>query len=171
MPQELFMRLAIAKAAKGIAAGQFPYGATIVRYGAVIASAHNVVGKTSDPTAHAEVHAIRRACKRLGSANLSECEIYCTCEPCAMCMGACYSAHISAIYFGASIADKAAFKLTDLGVGAWALRKQPGAPKVARHFLRADCVALFETFVRKANNAAPAAVVPPEGKPGARRRR
>jgi len=170
-PNEQFMRMAIAKTSSGIDAGQFPYGATIVRDGEVIACEHNVVHKSGDPTMHAEVHAIRKACKKLGTADLGGCEIYCTCEPCAMCMGACYWAHISKIYFGAGIEDKDAFKLKDLGIGAWALRKQAGAPKVERHSLRAECVALFEQFVKRASSAGPAASEPPVGKPGVRRRR
>jgi len=128
--------------------------------------------KSGDPTAHAEVHAIRQACDKLSTIDLGGCDIYCTCEPCAMCMGACYWANIRTIYFGAGIPDKSPFHLRDLGVGAWELSKQcQAAPKVVRHVLRAQCIPLFAAYVKKANIVAPAAGEPPERKPAPRRRR
>jgi tRNA(Arg) A34 adenosine deaminase TadA len=172
MPNKKFMRAAIAETKAGIAAGHFPYGAVIVRGKEMIACEHNVVAATTDPTAHAEVHAIRVACARLGTTDLSSCEIYCTCEPCAMCMGACYWAKIPTIYFGASIEDKYAFHLKDFGIGASSLSKQSKeSPKVVEGFLRAECVELFALFVKTAKNAEPAADAKPARKRGAPRRR
>ena len=83
----------------------------------MIACEHNVVARATDATAHAEVHAIRVACGAVGSTDLSGCDIYCTCEPCVMCFGACYWAKVSTIYFGAGIGDKFALGLPDFGSG------------------------------------------------------
>jgi len=82
-----------------------PFGAVIVRDGKIIAEARNTVVIDNDPTAHAEVNAIRDACRKLGSFQISECEIYCSCEPCPMCLGAIYWARPKALYFAASRED------------------------------------------------------------------
>ena len=85
---ERFMRLAIARAHEGVASGQSPFGACVVKDGAVVSCEHNVVWRTTDITAHAEIHAIRVACARLQSIELPGCVIYSTCEPCPMCFSA-----------------------------------------------------------------------------------
>lgn len=165
------MKLAIAEASKGIAAGHFPYGAAIVRRGRLLVCEHNVVARTGDPTMHAEVHAIRKACKKLGTTDLAGCEIYCTCEPCAMCMGACYFSNVSTIYFGAGIPDKLALGLPDLGVGAWAIsRRSKSSPKVVGGFMREQCVQLFRDYLKRVNSAEPEATEPPGHRPGLGRR-
>jgi tRNA(Arg) A34 adenosine deaminase TadA len=82
-----------------------PFGAVIVKGGAIIAEGVNKVTSTSDPTAHAEVVAIRDACKKLGVFDLEGCEIYASCEPCPMCLAAIYWARLSHIYFANSSAD------------------------------------------------------------------
>ncbi len=79
-----------------------PFGAVIVRDGQIIGEGANVVLKRRDPTAHAEVEAIRDACRRLGDHRLSGCEIYASSEPCPMCLGAIYWARVDRIYFGSS---------------------------------------------------------------------
>ena len=84
-----------------------PFGAVIVRNGAVIAVAHNEVLGTNDPTAHAEVVALRRATAKLGSFHIPDCEIYSTCEPCPMCLAAIHWAGITKLYFGADRHDAA----------------------------------------------------------------
>src|SRR5216684_3132378 len=99
------MRVAIEKAKEGIALGQTPFGACIARAGGLLSSAHNVVWQTTDITAHAEIHAIREACRKLSSIDLSGCVIYSTCEPCPMCFSACHWARISKIVYGANIQD------------------------------------------------------------------
>lgn len=76
-----------------------PFGAVIVKNGKVIAQGFNQVLKTNDPTAHAEITAIREACKLLNTFDLSDCEIYTSCEPCPMCLSACYWANLSKIYY------------------------------------------------------------------------
>jgi len=82
-----------------------PFGAIIVRNGKIIASAHNTVIKTNDPTAHAEVNAVRKAAKKLKRFDLSDCVIYTNCEPCPMCLGAVYWAHLDKMYYGNTKTD------------------------------------------------------------------
>jgi tRNA(Arg) A34 adenosine deaminase TadA len=90
-----------------------PFGALIARDGKVIAEGFNQVTSANDPTAHAEVVAIREACAKLGSFNLAGCEIYTSCEPCPMCLGAIYWARLERIYFANSRADAAAIGFDD----------------------------------------------------------
>lgn len=82
-----------------------PFGAVVVKDGKVIATAHNMVLKNNDPTAHGEIMAIRSSCKELGSFDLSGCELYTTGEPCPMCLCACMWANIDKIYYGCTIMD------------------------------------------------------------------
>ncbi|MEK6659446.1 MAG: nucleoside deaminase [Campylobacterota bacterium] len=82
-----------------------PFGAVVVKDGKVIAKAHNQVLKLNDPTSHAEINAIKKASKKLGTYDLSGCEIYTTCMPCPMCNGAIRWANIKTIYYGATSAD------------------------------------------------------------------
>jgi tRNA(Arg) A34 adenosine deaminase TadA len=90
-----------------------PFGAVIVRNGEVIAEGWNQVTSTNDPTAHAEIVAIRRACIVLGGFNLPDCDIYTSCEPCPMCLGAIYWARLRRIYFANSRADAARIGFDD----------------------------------------------------------
>ena len=93
-----FMKEAIALACENIKQGGGPFAAVIVKDNQVIARTGNTVTTDNDPTAHAEVNAIRMACKKLGTFDLSGCEIYSSCEPCPMCLSAIYWAHIDKIY-------------------------------------------------------------------------
>ncbi|MDE3015639.1 MAG: nucleoside deaminase [Pseudomonadota bacterium] len=95
------MRQAIAEAGAAARAGEVPVGAVIAQGGNVLASAHNLIETNNDPTAHAELLAIRAACGALGNARLVDCDLYVTLEPCAMCAGAISFARIRRIYFGA----------------------------------------------------------------------
>lgn len=90
-----------------------PFGAVVVKNGAIIASGANAVTATNDPTAHAEVVAIRRACQVLGSFQLEGCEIYCSCEPCPMCLGAIYWARPAKIYYANTKQDAADIQFDD----------------------------------------------------------
>ncbi|HPF70686.1 MAG TPA: nucleoside deaminase [Candidatus Krumholzibacteria bacterium] len=109
-----FMNEAVAEAARGIAAGEGgPFGAVIVKDGRVVARAHNQVVGHGDPTAHAEVQAIRAACRALGTFDLAGCEIFSTCEPCPMCFSAIHWARLDRVHFGASRADAAAVGFDD----------------------------------------------------------
>ena len=93
-----------------------PFGAVIVRDGVIVAEGYNVVTSSCDPTAHAEVTAIRRACAALGSFHLGGCEIYTSCEPCPMCLGAIYWAHLDRIYFGCTHTDAAGAGFDDSAI-------------------------------------------------------
>lgn len=104
--QSEFMQIAIQEAREGISNGDGgPFGTAIVRDGVLIASGHNHVLAYNDPTCHGEVDAIRKACKRLGTFDLTGCELYTTGEPCHMCLCACMWANISKIYYGCTVAD------------------------------------------------------------------
>lgn len=107
MRNEDFMRQAIELAVENIKNGGGPFGAVIVKDGVVVATGVNRVTANNDPTAHAEVCAIRAACTKLGAFDLSGCVIYTSCEPCPMCLGAIYWAHIDKIYYGANQLDAA----------------------------------------------------------------
>lgn len=93
--------------------GGGPFGAIIAKDGVMIAEASNSVTIDSDPTAHAEVNAIRKACQRLATFSLEGCEIFCSCEPCPMCFGAIYWARISKIYYSNNRKDAAAIGFSD----------------------------------------------------------
>ena len=95
-----FMREAIRLANESVKKGGGPFGAVIVKDGEIIAGSSNSVTIDNDPTAHAEVNTIRQACQRLQTFDLSGCDIYTSCEPCPMCLGAIYWARISHIFYG-----------------------------------------------------------------------
>ncbi len=99
MDKEKFMRMAIDLSIENIDKGGGPFGAVIVKDGVVIAASANSVTNDNDPTAHAEVNTIRAAAKKLGTFDLSGCEIYSSCEPCPMCLGAIYWARLDRLYF------------------------------------------------------------------------
>jgi len=108
MDKNKYMQLAIDLAKDNVKKGfGGPFGAVIVKNGEVIAQAANSVTSTNDPTAHAEVNAIRQACKKLNTFNLSGCEIYASCEPCPMCLSAIYWARIDKVYVAATKKDAA----------------------------------------------------------------
>lgn len=109
-----FMRMAIALSEQNVADGLGgPFGAVIVKGSEVIAASANKVVPTNDPTAHAEVSAIRLACRALNTFNLQGCVIYTSCEPCPMCLGAIYWAHLDKIYYANTKADAAAIDFDD----------------------------------------------------------
>jgi guanine deaminase len=108
------MREAIRLAESGMREGRGgPFGCVIVRRGAVVGRGRNQVTSTNDPTAHAEVAAIRDACARLGTFQLADCELYTTCEPCPMCLAAIYWARIPTVFYGNDRQDAAAIGFDD----------------------------------------------------------
>jgi tRNA(Arg) A34 adenosine deaminase TadA len=112
-PEDL-MRRAVALSAEKMRAGfGGPFGAVVARAGAIIAEGFNQVLSDSDPTAHAEVVAIREACRRLGSFSLQGCEMYTSCEPCPMCLGAIYWARLDRVYYANTRTDAAAIGFDD----------------------------------------------------------
>jgi guanine deaminase len=111
---ERFMRLAIDLATENVVSGAGgPFGAVIVKNGEVLATGVNNVTASHDPTAHAEITALRNAAKVLGSFELQGCTIYSSCEPCPMCLGAIYWARCDALFFGSTAADAAAAGFDD----------------------------------------------------------
>ena len=107
-PNPVFMQRAIQLAIENVRAGKGgPFAAVIVRDGEIIGEGANSVTTTNDPTAHAEVNAIRNACRALNTFTLKDCEIYTSCEPCPMCLAAIYWARIRAIYYGSDSNDAA----------------------------------------------------------------
>ena len=114
MTSTTHMRKALALAQQGVRLGHGgPFGAVIVRGGAIVGEGWNQVLKEQDPTCHAEVVAIRDACGRLGTFDLSGCEIYASSEPCPMCLGAIYWARLERLYFCNTGEDAAAFGFRD----------------------------------------------------------
>lgn len=113
MEKRDLMRRAIALSEVSVKNGGGPFGAVIARNGEIIAEASNKVTIDCDPTAHAEVSAIRLASKRLDTFDLSGCGIYTSCEPCPMCLGAIYWAHLDRIYYANNRSDAAAIGFDD----------------------------------------------------------
>src|SRR3954469_21958011 len=126
-----------------------PFGALIVRDGKIIAEGWNQVTSTNDPTAHAEVAAIRRACEKLGTFNLPDCEIYASCEPCPMCLGAIYWARLARIHYANDRVDAAKIGFDDEFV-----YREFAVPLAARaipttRLLAAEARAAFEAWTAK----------------------
>lgn len=114
MSEAEFMRRAIALSHERMEAGEGgPFGAVIVRDGAIVAEGWNQVTSENDPTAHAEIVAIRRACAALDNFVLDDCEIYTSCEPCPMCLSAIYWARLKCLYYGNSKDDAAGIGFDD----------------------------------------------------------
>lgn len=122
------MERAIAEARAAIASGQTPFGAVIVSAdGTLLAAGHNRVWATLDPTAHAEIMAIRLAAAEQHSIDLSGCLLYSTCEPCPMCMAAIHWARLETVVYGATIADAAAAGFNELRLPARELIERGGS--------------------------------------------
>jgi len=150
--KEKYMGIAVREAYRGVAGNAGgPFGAVIVKDGEVIARGHNRVVRAKDPTAHAEIVAIRRASKKLGRFDLSDCEIYSTCEPCPMCLAAILWAKIPRVYFGCTKEDAA-----KIGFADEAIDKALKGRKVGRRFrmvpmAREACLKLFALWQNKSN--------------------
>ena len=111
------MREAVAAAEEGVARREGgPFGAVVVCRGRVVARAWNRVIADRDPTAHAEVNAIREACRALGRFHLEDCELYTSCEPCPMCLGAIYWARLQTVHYAATRSDAAAAGFSDADI-------------------------------------------------------
>lgn len=110
---ERFMRMAIDLSVANVANGGGPFGAVIVRDGEVMATGVNRVTATNDPTAHAEVNAVRAACAAVGDFKLTGCTVYSSCEPCPMCLSALYWAGVARIFYGNTKADAKAIEFDD----------------------------------------------------------
>lgn len=113
MTNDELMRRAIALSEHSVIHGGGPFGAVIAKDGEIVSEASNSVTIDNDPTAHAEVNAIRKAAAKLGTFDLSGCDIYTSCEPCPMCLGAIYWAHLGKIYYGNNRQDAASIGFDD----------------------------------------------------------
>ncbi len=145
-----FMRKAIDLAIDNVRSGQGgPFGAVVVREGKILAEGTNRVTSLNDPTAHAEVVAIREACRILGSFELAGCEIYASCEPCPMCLGAIYWARLVRVYFAGTRKDAA-----EAGFDDEFVYQQIQLPIAARkipmiRLMREQALEAFEEWKRK----------------------
>lgn len=145
-PSDL-MRLAIEKCRQGIAAGQSPFGCAIAQNGDVISCSHNTVVLTTDITAHAEVNAIREACREIQSIFLDGAIVATTCEPCPMCMSALHWARVDTVYYGATIADADDAGFNELQLPAAELLRIGGSKlKLVPQVLPAECRELFREW-------------------------
>lgn len=150
MSNENFMREAIKLADEGMASGRGgPFGCVVVRQGKIVGRGHNRVTSTNDPTAHAEVVAIRDACANLETFQLTDCELYTSCEPCPMCLSAIYWARIPTVYYGNTRKDAA-----DIGFDDDFIYQQvPLAPEKRaikmQPFLRDAALASFKGWAAK----------------------
>ncbi len=150
-----FMLLAIELARRGIECGQRRFGAVIVRSADVLAAAHNTVWSDGYPTAHAEINAIRRAAAAVGSIDLYGSTIYCTCEPCRMCLAALPSAKVDVVIYGATIADAAEAGFSELTVPAAELAAGGGSHlKVQPGPLAERCRQLFQLWRKREGHPA-----------------
>lgn len=148
--KEFFMREAIKEAWKNIRHMEGgPFGAVIVRKGKIVARGHNQVLKTNDPTAHAEVCALRIATKKLKRFDLSDCEIYSTCEPCPMCFAAIHWAKMKKLYVGCTALDAANIDFDDKFIYDVIKGKAKKKQVKIFHIARNECLKLFKAWKEK----------------------
>ncbi len=150
--EDKFMQRAIELAIENVRSSSGgPFGAVIVKDGAVIAEGTNRVTSSNDPTAHAEVMAIREACRKLGSFQLDGCELYTNCEPCPMCLGAIYWARPARVFYGASAGDAAVAQFDD----AFIFREIAQPARLRKipmvQVMRDEALAAFRAWLDKAD--------------------
>ncbi len=145
---EVFLQRAIALAIENVNSGQGgPFATLIVKGGKIIAEATNRVTSANDPTAHAEIEAIRHACRALGSFQLSGCDLYASCEPCPMCLGAIYWARPNRVFYAATAAEAAAAGFDDAFIYD-ELRRAPNARRLSITQLRQpDALRPFQAWL------------------------
>jgi tRNA(Arg) A34 adenosine deaminase TadA len=153
-PAEL-MQLAIEKCRQGLAAGQSPFGCAIARDGQLLSCSHNTVVLTMDITAHAEVNAIREACRHTGNILLEGAIVATTCEPCPMCMAALHWARVDTVYYGATIADAEVAGFNELQLPAAELLRLGGSKlNLIPGLLPEQCKQLFAEWNANPNKVA-----------------
>ena len=142
-----YMQLALGLAEKGVELGHGgPFGALVVAEGRVIGEGWNQVVKRNDPTAHAEILAIRSACEALGQFHLPQAVLYTTCEPCPMCLGAAYWAHIDHLVYAATAEDAAAFGFDDQQIRLAIQVPLQQQKLITQQRLREQSLGLFRTW-------------------------
>lgn len=145
-----YMTMALDACRHGVDLDQTPFGACIAREGQVLACTYNHVWSEYDPTAHAEVMAIRMACRELDTVHLEGATIYSTTEPCPMCFSAIHWAKIKRIVFGGSIEDAKMYGFNELVIANQTLKEQGGLDvEICPHFLRNEALKLFEYWQKK----------------------
>jgi len=146
MSDKKFMKLAIDEAKKSAVVGdKTPYGAVIVKNEELVSSAYNTVKKDNDPTAHAEIIAIRKACEILNTYDLTDCTLYTTCEPCPMCFSASWWGNITQIFYGISISDVIKKGDRQIDVSSEYLNKNGNSKiSITGGLLRDECLKLFK---------------------------
>ena len=149
-PHAEHMRRAVALSRGSIGAGGGPFGAVVVLGGAVVGEGANRVVPDADPTAHAEVAAIRDACRRLGTHDLSGAVIYTSCEPCPMCLGAIWWARIGRVFYGNARADAAAIGFDDAAIYEEVCRPIPERALPLERLGAAEARAVFDSWVAMA---------------------
>ncbi|TXK44882.1 nucleoside deaminase [Pontibacter qinzhouensis] len=153
--QEEFMREAIRLSIEKMKAGfGGPFGAVVVRDGQIIARGYNNVLSSNDPTAHAEVDAIRKACQALGTFQLTDCDLYTSCEPCPMCLGAIYWARPRQVYYGNTKADAAQAGFDDQFIYEELDKALPDRHIPMLQLLREEALAGFEAWEQHENKKA-----------------
>jgi guanine deaminase len=145
-----FMARAIQLSIEGVQSGRGgPFGAVIVKDAKIVAEGVNQVTSTNDPTAHAEVLAIRQACEKLSVFELKDCELYTSCEPCPMCLGAIYWARLSRIYFANTAEDAAKIGFDDSFIYR-ELKQPPSQRRIpAIQMMREEALAGFRAWMEK----------------------
>ena len=143
---EEFLLEAIRLADESIANGGGPFAAVVVKDGEIVGRGNNRVTLNNDPTAHAEVQAIRDACSNLGDFQLTGCELYVNCEPCPMCMAAAYWARLDAIYFAAGAADAAEAGFDDVLIRNEIVLAPAERQLPMRQLLREQALATFSRW-------------------------
>ncbi len=147
-----FMKEAVRLSIENVESGKGgPFGAIVVKAGKIIATGTNQVTATNDPTAHAEVVAIRKACEALNSFQLHGCDIYCSCEPCPMCLGAIYWARPDKIFFGNSKEDAARINFDDKFIYEELERPFEKRKLFTKQMLREEALEAFTKWTKSTN--------------------
>ena len=150
-----FLRHAIALATENVTTGHGgPFGAVVVLDGKIVGEGVNQVTAAHDPTAHAEVSAIRAACKALGTFSLKGCELYTSCEPCPMCLAASYWARLDVVYYGSDAADAAKAGFDDAFLYDEFKKDQPERSLPAVQLLKDEAWASFKAWLDSPNKVA-----------------
>jgi tRNA(adenine34) deaminase len=148
MDDERLMKTALAEAVKAAARGEVPVGAVIARDGRVVARGSNRPIGSADPTAHAEIVALRSAAKKSGNYRLADCDLYVTVEPCAMCLGAVVQARVRRLVFGAADPKSGAV----LSVMEFPFARLNHHPEILGGVLAAECASILRDFFRARRN-------------------
>lgn len=147
-----FMRRAIALGIENVrTGGGGPFAALVVKDGRIVAEGVNRVTTTNDPTAHAEVVAIREACRKLGAFQLAGCDLYTTCEPCPMCLGAIYWARPARVFFACMASDAAAVGFDDAFIYEELKQSHEQRRLPMRQLLREESLEIFHAWRQQAD--------------------